>query len=166
MIGYPASEHFGRKRVFLICNLLYILGYTLILFSESFLTLIAGRSVTCLAAGLGVMLPFMMISEITTIQQRAPLSVSASVFASAGSLIAYLAAFFLSPRYVVFLLIGESAMFLLLSPFLCESPHFLIKKGRLEEAERVYRRLRGKSYTGIHQEIAEVPWTLYIALAT
>ena len=56
----------------------------------------------------------------------------------------------------MFVLIGESALFLLLSPLLCESPHFLIRKGRLQEAERVYQRLRGKAYTGIAQEIAEV----------
>ena len=47
-------------------------------------------------------------------------------------------------------------MFLILSVFLPESPHFLIKKGKIAKAEKVYRRLRGKAYGGISEEVNEV----------
>merc|ERR1712179_498022 len=37
-----------------------------------------------------------------------------------------------------------------------ESPHYLVRKGRLEEAREVYRKLRGTQYKGVELEVQEV----------
>jgi len=120
LAGYPATEHLGRKPVLLITNILQISGFLVIIAASSFSTLMLGRSLTCVAAGLGVMVPFMMIrdrtivtavvprntrrcinilcSEVTTIVQRAPLSVINTLSMSAGILLSFLAAAALSAR--------------------------------------------------------------------
>ena len=74
-LGYPAAEYFGRKPTLMATNVMQIIGFSIIYFSNNFALLMVGRSLTCFALGFGVMVPFVLISEITTIKQRAPLSV-------------------------------------------------------------------------------------------
>ena len=156
ILGYPAAEFFGRKPVLMVTNVLQIIGFLIMYFSTSFLVLMIGRSLTCFALGFGVMTPFILTSEITTIKQRAPLSTINTQSISFGILAAFFFVFLFPTEYLIFFLMGESSLFLLLSIFLPESPHFLVRKGRLEEAENTYRRLRGKDYDGIGAEIKEV----------
>jgi len=156
ILSYPASEYFGRKLVLIATNVLQISGFAIMFFSSSFALLIAGRCLTCFALGLGVMVPFVLISEITTIKQRAPLSGINTLSISYGILASFLFVYFFPAEYLIFFTAGESALFLVLSFFLPESPHFLIKKGKIEAAERVFRKLRGQKYSGISNEVDEV----------
>ena len=71
--GYPAAEYFGRKPTLMATNVMKILGFTIIYFSNNFALLMLARSLTCFALGFGVIVPFVLISDITTIKQRAPL---------------------------------------------------------------------------------------------
>jgi len=156
ILGYPAAEYFGRKPTLMATNVMQILGFTIIYFSNSFALLMVGRSLTCFALGFGVMVPFILISEITTIKQRAPLSVINTQSISYGILASFFFVYLFPTKYLIYFTAGESALFLILSVFLPESPHFLIRKGKIEEAEKVYRKLRGKVYAGIAEEVNEV----------
>ena len=156
MLGNPAAEYFGRKPMLMVTNVIQILGYIIMYFSNSFALLMIGRSLTFFAFGFGVMVPFILISEITTIKQRAPLSVINTQSISFGILASFLFVYLFPTQYLIFFNSGESALILILSYFLPESPHYLVRKGKIQEAEKVYRKLRGKDYTGITEEVDEV----------
>jgi len=156
MLGNPAAEYLGRKPTLMVTNVIQILGYIIMYFSNSFALLMIGRSLTFFAFGFGVTVPFILISEITTIKQRAPLSVINTQSISFGILASFLFVYLFPTQYLIFFNSGESALFLILSYFLPESPHYLIRKGKIGEAEKVYRKLRGKDYTGITDEVDEV----------
>jgi len=156
ILAYPALEYFGRKPVLIATNVLQIAGFVIMFFSSSFALLMFGRCLTCFAIGLGVMAPFVLISEITTIKQRAPMSIINTQSISYGILASFLFVYFFPVEYLIFFTAGESALFLVLSFFLPESPHFLIRKGKIEAAERIYKKLRGNLYSGISDEVNEV----------
>ena len=113
--------------------------------SQSFAPLALGRGLSSFGLGLGVMMPFVLISEITTIKvcplfgvyffvirskywskARAPLSVVNTMSISFGILASYVFIFALPAFYLIFFAAGLSLLFLVLSPFLPESPHFLV----------------------------------------
>ena len=156
ILGYPAAEFFGRKPTLILANIIMVIGYIVMFFSNSFPFLILGRCVTCFALGFGASVPFIIISEITTIKQRAPLSAICTQSVAYGILSSFLFVYFFPTEYLIFFVSGESALFLLLSCFLPESPHFLIRNKKLQEAEEVYRKLRGKEYAGIAEEVNEI----------
>ena len=131
ILGYPAAEYFGRKPTLIVTNIIQIVGFIIIYLSNNFLLLMLGRCLTCFAIGLGVMVPFVLISEITTIKQRAPFSVINTQSISYGILSSFLFVYFFPTKYLIFFTSGRSLLFLLLSVFLPESPHFLIKNNKV-----------------------------------
>jgi len=154
--AYPMGEWLGRKKVLILSTLLNIMGFVIIYFSQAFAPLACGRGLSSFGLGLGVMMPFVLISEITTIKARAPLSVINTMSISFGILASYVFIFAFPAFYLVFFASGLSLVFLLLSPFLPESPHFLVRKGKLEEAMKTLQKLRGSSYRGVEEEVQEV----------
>jgi MFS family permease len=156
LAGYPIGEWQGRKRVLQISSILNILGFAVMYLSRAFWQLSLGRAVSTFGLGLGVMMPFVLISEITTIRARAQLSVVNILSLSGGILVVYVFAFLMPASLLIVLCCGQSALFLLLSPLLPESPHFLARRGRTEEARMVVVKLRGAAYTGAEQEVQEV----------
>ena len=150
------GEWLGRKKVLIVSTILNIGGFVFIHFSSSFWLLALGRAVSSFGCGIGVMMPFVLISEISTIRARAPLSVLNTVSLSLGILLSFIFLFIFPAAYLIFFTPGISVVFLVLSPILPESPHFLVRKGRLDEARATLKRLRGAEYMGIEDEIEEV----------
>jgi len=132
------------------------MGFLIIYISQSFAPLALGRGLSSFGLGIGVMMPFVLISEITTIKARAPLSVINTMSISFGILASYVFIFALPAFYLIFFAGGLSLLFLVLSPFLPESPHFLVRKGKLEQAMKTLQKLRGSSYRGVEEEVQEV----------
>ena len=92
---------------------------------------------------------------------------------SFGILASYVFIFAFPAFYLVFFASGLSLAFLILSPFLPESPHFLVnsshhrsqfvdilqlkvRKGKLEDAMDTLQKLRGSSYRGVEEEVLSI----------
>ena len=156
LAAFPLSEWLGRKKVLIISTVLNISGFVIIYLSKIFWVLAFGRGLSSFGAGLGAMMPFILISEISTIKARAPLAVINVLSGSSGILISFFFLFIFPASYLIFFSCGIAIMFLLLSPLLPESPHFLVRKGKLDEARTILERLRGTDYKGVEEEVQEV----------
>ena len=139
LAGFPLGERLGRRNILVLSTLLNLAGFLVMYLSSSFLLLCLGRAVSTFGLGAGVMVPFVLISEITTIRARAPLSVVNILSLTVGIFVTYIFVFLFPPSLLIFFSSGLSLLFLLLAPLLPESPHFLVRRGRKEEARRVYR---------------------------
>ena len=156
IFAHPASEYLGRKPTLVLTNFVQIFGFGIIYFSSSVSVLMFGRSLTCFALGLGAMTPLVLLSEMATIKQRAPLSIIGNLSISFGILASFFFVYLFPTKYLIFFIVGESLIFLLFSVFLPESPHYLIRKCKTNEAEQVFKKLRGPHYKGIELEIKEI----------
>ena len=137
LVGYPLGEWLGRRTLLILSSITNILGFLVMYLSTDFLLLAAGRCISTFGIGAGVMMPFVLISEISTIKARAPLSVINTLSISIGILATFVFVFIFPAHLLIFFSSGLSLLFLLTSPFLPESPHFLIRRGKLEEARKV-----------------------------
>ena len=156
LAAFPLGEWLGRKKVLIMSTILNIAGFVIIHFSKAFGVLALGRGVSSFGCGIGVMMPFILISEISTIRARAPLSVLNTVSLSIGILFSFIFLFIFPAANLIFFTPGIAVIFLVLSSILPESPHFLVRKGRLDEARATLKRLRGAEYMGVEDEIQEV----------
>ena len=154
--GYPTGEWLGRKRVLILSSVLSIIGFTVMFYSHAFWLLALGRSINSFSIGFGSMMPYILVSEITTITARAPTAVINTLAFAFGGLFAFLLAHLVPLSYLLHTSVLLSVIFLLLSPLLPESPHFLARHGDIAEAKQVLTWLRGKAYQGVDQEIEEV----------
>ena len=68
LAGNIAGQQFGRKLVLIFSNVILIIGYIFIYFSESFSVFMIGRIVTNMGLGFGIMMPIVLLSEISTIK--------------------------------------------------------------------------------------------------
>ena len=156
VLGFPSGELLGRKKVLQLTNLLGIIGFTVMFYSQEFWVLALGRSINSFSIGFGSMMPYTLVSEITTIRARAPTAVINTLAFAFGGLFAFLVAHLLPLAYLLHTLVLLSVLFLLLSPILPKSPHFLARNNEVVEAKQVLVWLRGKTYKGVDQEIDEV----------
>jgi len=155
-LQHPLGEKFGRKKVLILANVLTILSFTLMYISSSFYVLLFGRCISGMSFGIGVLLPLVLISEIATIKHRPGMANSVNLAINFGGLLVYLVNMIFPPEHIALAVIAPSILFILCSPLLLESPHWLIRIGRMEEAERTFRALRGPEYRGVEREIKEV----------
>ena len=68
IIGYLAAEYFGWKPTLISADVILIFGSSKVYFSNNFTLLMVGRSPTCFNLNVGLMVPFVHISKITTIK--------------------------------------------------------------------------------------------------
>lgn len=143
------SDRYGRRRIILFASLIFCLGSLGSALSVNTAELVAFRIVLGVAVGFSSTLVPMYLSEIAPYQHRGALSslnqlmitigilaayLINAVFANVGSGWRYMLGFAVVPATVLFI-----GMF-----FLPESPRWLLKVGREEEAILILRRLRGE----------------------
>jgi len=155
-LSHPLGEWLGRKKVLILSNLLTILSFVMMYLSTGFPLLLTGRLISGFSVGLGILLPLVLISEVATIKARPGMANSVNLAISFGGLMVYFINMAIPPEYLAFSIIFFSVVFLILSVTLKESPQWLIRNGRLDEAEEVYRFLRGAEYRGVAKEVDEV----------
>lgn len=152
----PLGECLGRKKALIFANMINVMSFAMMYVAPSFIVLLTGRLLSGFSTGIGILVPFVYLNEISTIKRRAGMANSANLFISFGTLTAYLLNMTFSPAYLPLPAIGFSILFIACTVCLPESPHWLIRKGRMLEAETVFRALRGDVYQGIDNEIKEV----------
>ncbi|MDA8392058.1 MAG: sugar porter family MFS transporter [Actinomycetota bacterium] len=148
----------GRRPVILATALLFIAGVLLAAFSTGMAMLVLARFAIGVAVGSASMLVPMYISELAPPRIRGSLVSLNQLAITSGILMAGLVDYGLSSsgnwRLMFGLAVIPAAALFLGVLFQPESPHWLITKGREEEARRILLQVRDR--TSIDDEVAQV----------
>jgi sugar porter (SP) family MFS transporter len=152
------SDWIGRRRTVLITAVVFIVGVLLAAFTPTYPTLLVARIIIGLAVGSASMVVPLYIGEIVPPRVRGGLVSLNQLAITVGILGSYLIDYGLSGTGNWRLMFGlaaipAAALFLGML-FQQESPHWLIRQGREDEARAVLRRVRYDS--DIDAEIDEV----------
>ena len=163
LAGKPA-EAFGRKPVLIVLGMLYLVSSLGCGLAWNWPALLAFRFLGGLAIGGASVVSPMYIAEISPPQLRGRLVGASQFNVVLGILISYLSNFIIfrltggdpvTWRWMLGIVAVPSAMFLLLLMPIPESPRWLVKRHRRDEALDVLRRLGNVNAEGVLREIVE-----------
>lgn len=144
------SDAVGRRPMLILSASLYVVGSLVMLWSPNVYILLLARLLDGFGIGLAVTLVPVYISETAPPEIRGSLNTLPQFTGSGGMFLSYCLIFGMSlmasPSWRIMLgILGIPAVFYLLFAFfyLPESPRWLVSKGRMSEAKRVLKRLRG-----------------------
>jgi len=158
LVAGRVSDRIGRKFTVLITAVVFIVGVLLAAFTPTYPTLLVARVIIGLAVGSASMIVPLYIGEIVPPRVRGGLVSLNQLAITVGILSSYLIDYGLSGTGNWRLMFGlaaipAAALFIGML-FQRESPHWLIRQGRDDEARQVLRRVRSES--DIDGEIREV----------
>ena len=152
------ADVLGRRLTVLITAAVFIIGVLLAAFTPTYPVLLIARVIIGLAVGSASMVVPLYIGEIVPPRVRGGLVSLNQLAITSGILVSYLIDYGLSGSGNWRLMFGLAAIpagvLFLGMLFQQESPHWLIRQGRDDEARRVLRRLRDDS--DIDAEVREV----------
>jgi sugar porter (SP) family MFS transporter len=151
------ADRIGRRPTILITALVFVVGVLLAAFAPTYWTLLIARIVIGLAVGAASMTVPLYIGEVAPPRMRGGLVSLNQLAITGGILLSYLIDYGLAGTANWRLMFGLAAIpaALLFVGILTqkESPHWLIRQGREDEARAVLRRLRDGD---IDAEVADV----------
>jgi sugar porter (SP) family MFS transporter len=158
LTGGRLADWIGRRLTVLITAAVFIVGVLLVAFTPSFPLLLVARIIIGLAVGSASTVVPLYIGEIVPPRVRGGLVSLNQLAITSGILVSYLIDYGLSGsgdwRLMFGLAVVPAAAMFIGMLFQKESPHWLIKKGREDEARQVLHRLRDDS--DIDAEVREV----------
>ena len=139
-------EKIGRKKTFIFCASLFITGSILSYFCQNIIELITSRLIIGLATGVVSFLGPLYISEISTKEKRGTLVSFYQLSLTFGILFSYVINFLCSTlenNWRIMLSFGVfPALILLIGMlFLKDTPRFLIKQNKIDEATKLLNKL-------------------------
>ncbi|KAF2710621.1 general substrate transporter [Pleomassaria siparia CBS 279.74] len=142
------ADSFGRKNVILGADILFIAGALWQAFTTTVWGMIGGRSVVGLAVGSASFVVPLYISELAPSSFRGRLVTVSALFITGGQVVAYLVGWWFSTqvsgwRWMVGLGALPAAVQFCLMQGLPETPRWLMKASRREEAKTVLLRVYG-----------------------
>lgn len=143
------ADHFGRKRMFLIEQVLFVLFLIAVVFSPGYLWTVACLFGMGLALGCDYPTAHLIISESIPSRRRGTLVLSAFAFqavgALAGTAVGYAVLANLPElqawRWMYAVVILPAMLVIVGRLFVSDSAHWLLERGRLQEAERAVSEL-------------------------
>ncbi|KAB5586010.1 general substrate transporter [Coniochaeta sp. 2T2.1] len=151
----PFSSHvadvFGRKRVILIADGLFVAGAVLQAWSGSVALMVVGRAIVGAAVGAASFVIPLYIAELAPAAYRGRLVTVNILFITLGQVIAYIVGWIFAEygssgtgwRWMVGLGALPAAVQSVLVLFMPETPRWLVKAGFKEQARRVIRSVAG-----------------------
>ncbi|CAD7088650.1 unnamed protein product [Hermetia illucens] len=139
------SDRFGRKISMLVAVIPQLLSWLFIVFAKNFLHLIISRVMGGISAGAIFILVPLYVNEISEDRIRGSLGACFAFCANIGTLSAYVLGNFMSYNTSPYIFIALTLLYFVLFIFLPETPIYLIKSRKEEEAEhslRYFRNLR------------------------
>jgi sugar porter (SP) family MFS transporter len=152
------ADRIGRRITVQVTALVFIVGVLLAAFTPTYPVLLAARIIIGLAVGAASMIVPLYIGEVVPPRARGGLVSLNQLAVTIGILVSYLVDYGLSStanwRLMFGLAVIPAAALLAGMFFQRESPHWLIRQGREDEARDVLRQVRNGS--DIEAEISEV----------
>ncbi|KAJ3461952.1 hypothetical protein MRS44_010505 [Fusarium solani] len=154
------ADRFGRKRVILYADVLFVVGAILQAWCSTVFTMVIGRCIIGAAVGAASFVVPLYIAEVAPAAHRGRLITTNIIFVTGGQVIAYIIGWLFSTygseatgwRWMV----GLGALPALVQggmiAFMPETPRWLVKVGRSVEAKNVIQRVNG----GASQHDADV----------
>ncbi|KAL3269227.1 hypothetical protein HHI36_008308 [Cryptolaemus montrouzieri] len=149
-------EAHGRRLTLQIASIPLIVGWFLIGFSKDYTMLLIGRFVAGLSTGLTAATGQVLVGEITQPHLRGILCSLPFASYSFGILLVYVFGYFLQWRYVAILSAVLPILSLTLFFFLPESPIWLIRQERIEEAKQALTWLRDGDVSTAKKEASQI----------
>ncbi|HET7578123.1 MAG TPA: sugar porter family MFS transporter [Bacillales bacterium] len=157
----PTSDRWGRRRVVLFIAIVYIIGALGAAFSADAAMLVISRIVIGLAVGGSTALVPLYLSEMAPTHIRGRLASLNQLMITIGILVAYIIDFIFSPiegwRWMLGLAVVPAIALVIGVAFMPESPRWLIKRKREDEARDVMKLTRQENE--IESEIHEIKET-------
>lgn len=140
--GY-ISDKIGRKKVILFADIMFVLGSTTMAFAPEIWVLMLGRIIVGIGVGVAAQIVPLYLSEIAPTEIRGKLITFNVAMITIGQLVSVLIVLLLIPQWRFMLGIAAFPAILQFIGMLClpESPRWLAKMGRNEEAKQVISRL-------------------------
>ncbi|XP_021926811.1 facilitated trehalose transporter Tret1-2 homolog isoform X2 [Zootermopsis nevadensis] len=148
-------EYAGRLNTIKIAAVPCLIGWCLIAIGSNFTTVLCGRLLTGVAAGMGTSPAIVYITEVAKPELRGALIATCPTLASFGMMLSYLKGAYLTWRTaawtsVIYVLIP----LLLITIWIPESPVWLVARGRVDEAENSLKWLAGEKSSLPEQQLA------------
>ncbi|KAF2200440.1 putative MFS myo-inositol transporter [Delitschia confertaspora ATCC 74209] len=144
------ADHWGRKRVILVADVLFVVGALWQAVTGSVWAMIGGRSVVGLAVGSASFVVPLYISELSPSPFRGKLVTISALFITGGQVVAYIIGWLFSTyshgwRWVVGLGALPAAIQFLFLQFMPETPRWLVQANQKELAKKVLSRVYGNT---------------------
>ncbi|KAF2471638.1 general substrate transporter, partial [Lindgomyces ingoldianus] len=142
------ADHWGRKKVILLADFFFVVGALWQAFTGTVGGMISGRSVVGAAVGAASFVVPLYISELSPSPFRGRLVTVCTLFITGGQVVAYIIGWLFSAhphgwRWMVGLGALPAAIQFLVLYFMPETPRWLVKVNRKEQAKRVLSRVYG-----------------------
>ncbi|KOC65007.1 Facilitated trehalose transporter Tret1 [Habropoda laboriosa] len=148
MVAPPIStiivDKLGRKNMILLSALPLLISWGLIIIATSIWELYVARFLAGMAQGLYTCVCMMYIGEISSPDTRGVASSLIAIIYNVGIVLTFIVAPHLSLSCMAGIFLAVTVSFVVLFWFMPKSPYFLVMRNRLDEAEEVLEKLRGK----------------------
>ncbi len=152
------SDRWGRRKVVFVLSLIFIIGALACAASQTVTMLIISRVILGLAVGGSTALVPVYLSEMAPTKIRGTLGTLNNLMIVTGILLAYIVNYIFTPfeawRWMVGLAAVPAALLLIGIAFMPESPRWLVKRGREQEARQVMEMTHDKEDIAV--ELAEM----------
>ncbi|KAF4314117.1 putative mfs myo-inositol protein [Botryosphaeria dothidea] len=142
------ADAWGRKRVILVADVLFVVGALGQAWSSTVRGMIVGRSIVGLAVGSASFVVPLYISELSPSPFRGRLVTVSSLFITGGQVVAYIIGWLFSTmphgwKWIVGLGALPAALQFFTLGFMPETPRWLVKANRKDRARRVLKKVYG-----------------------
>lgn len=157
----PMSDKYGRKKLILLSGIIFFVGALGSAFSPEFWTLIISRIVLGIAVGASSALIPTYLAELSPAEKRGSVSSLFQLMVMSGILLAYITNYSFSDLYNGWrLMLGfaaiPAAILLLGALVLPESPRFLVKDGRVDEAREILEQMNKHNESTVNDELVQI----------
>lgn len=145
-LGGDMADSFGRRKMVMAAGVIFAVGALGTAFVPDVTLLIAGRVAVGIGIGIASEVAPLYISEVAPPKVRGSLVSLNQLAITIGIVVSYLADYALAPmqewRYMLGLAAIPATILVVGMAFVPETPRWLIRKGMLDEAKAVLKRIR------------------------
>lgn len=157
----PMSDKYGRRKLILLAAVIFFVGALGSAFSSAFLTLILSRIVLGIAVGASSALIPTYLAELSPAEKRGSVSSLFQLMVMSGILLAYITNYTFSGIHIGWrLMLGfaavPAAILFIGAIVLPESPRFLVKDGRINEAREVLDKMNNHNEKAVNDELIQI----------